>query len=233
MSLKIVDVSSAQGNYKVGANGEDGVIIKATQGTNYKNPNCDYVAQQVIKSGAPWGLYHYASGGDANQEAAWFLSSIDSYLKGDNEPLLILDWEAGENTAWGTGSWVKTWVDAVKGKTQGKVGLYTGDEGVTQTDSYVSGHTWLWYANYPSTGDVGWSPPTINFKVGGWGSPTGWQFSDTPVDKSLFDMGAKEWGTVSKSTSSSSFPKRIKTPLISLKVPRMSYKIKNFTQKSD
>ena len=201
MTLKIVDVSSYQGNYKLGVNGEDGILIKATQGTWYVNPNCDYVAQQAIKQNVPWGLYHYAEGSDPAQEVAWFLKNISNYLNAPNKPVLILDWESGENKAWGNGQWVKLWMDELKSKTGIQGGLYTGNDGISQTSQYVSQSAWLWYANYPSSYDVGWSPSQLSFKVGDWKLVTGWQFGNVPVDKSLFYIDLNGWKKLSNSNA--------------------------------
>ena len=105
MALKIVDVASHQGSYRFGANGEDGLIVKATQGTGYVNPFCDGVAQQMIKNGKPWGIYHYAGGGNAQAEAKYFINNIKNYLIAANKPILILDWESYQNSQWGNGKW--------------------------------------------------------------------------------------------------------------------------------
>lgn len=53
MSLNGIDIASWQTGINVGANGvaADFVIIKATGGTGYVNPDCDRAFQQAIKSG--------------------------------------------------------------------------------------------------------------------------------------------------------------------------------------
>ena len=60
MVLYGADVSSYQGKFDIGD--LDFIIAKATEGTNYVNPYCDYVLQQAIKKKKPWGFYHYFTG---------------------------------------------------------------------------------------------------------------------------------------------------------------------------
>lgn len=53
MVLNGIDIASWQSGINVGTNGvaADFVIIKATGGTGYVNPDCDRAFQQAIKSG--------------------------------------------------------------------------------------------------------------------------------------------------------------------------------------
>ncbi|AYG01720.1 GH25 family lysozyme [Lactococcus allomyrinae] len=212
MTLKITDVSSWQGNYALGSNGEDGIIIKATQGTNYVNPNCDFVAQQAIKQNKPWGIYHYASGGDASAEATHFVNNIKGYLNETNKPILWLDWESGENAAWGNGNWAKSFIDKVKALTGSQAGIYTGSDGVAQTAQYLSNEAALWFAGYPTMSDVGWSPIAFPYSTGAWKTLTGWQFSSTPLDKSLFYLERGAWDKIAGNTNNNVAPPKAPTP---------------------
>ena len=203
MTMKFVDVSSYQGNYVVGSTGEDGVIIKATEGTGYVNRNCDFVAQQAISKGIPWGLYHYANGGDAVTEANFFVDNIRGYLKVDNKPALVLDWESGSNASWGSTSWVKVFQDTVTSLTGVQIGVYTGPEGCPQCAA-VADSAWLWFAAYHDMVDHGWDTNgDLTWSTGNWSVVTGWQFSSTPIDKSIFYIDADQWP---KLTGGSSAP---------------------------
>lgn len=201
MTLKIVDVSSHQGNYIVGSNGEDGIIIKATQGTGYVNPNLDFVAQQAISKNLPWAIYHYAGGGDAINEADTFLNASDKYLKGNNPPNLILDWEEYQNNAYGNGSWAETFLNRVKEKTGLQSGIYGNSNDMAQMPDSVTQSAWLWFAGYPSSNDVGWNPIAFPYSIGKFPVLTGWQFSSTPLDKSLFYLSVDEWKQLGKNQS--------------------------------
>lgn len=202
--LKIVDVSSYQGNYSVGSHGEDGVIIKATEGLGYVNPYCDYVAQQAISRGLPWGLYHYANGNNPWSEAQYFIDNVKGYLKGNNLPILFLDWEGGNNSAWGNGAWAAQFISRIKYLTGHQAGIYSGQDGVNQTSAYLSSSAPLWFAGYPTMADVGWNPSDFLFSTRSWATLTGWQFSSNPVDKSLFYVDRNGWNKIAGNTASAS-----------------------------
>ena len=193
MTMKFVDVSSYQGNYVIGSTGEDGVIVKATEGVSYVNPNCDFVAQQAISKGIPWGVYHYASGGDAATEAKYFVDNIRGYLNVGNKPALVLDWESGSNAAWGSTSWAKVFQDTVMALTGVQIGIYTGTDGCQQCGA-VSSSAWLWFAGYHDMVDHGWDTNgDLTWSTGNWSVVTGWQFSSSPIDKSIFYIDAAQW----------------------------------------
>lgn len=196
MALKFVDVASHQGNYSVGSSGEDGVIVKATQGTGYTNPYMDFVAQQAISKGVPWGIYHYAGGGDAIAEADYFIQAVQGYLNGNNPPNLILDWEEYQNAAYHNGEWANTFLNRVKEKTGLQAGVYGNSNDMAQMPASVYSTAWLWFASYPTTQDVGWSPCEFPYSIGNFPIMTGWQFSSTPLDKSLFYVTAEEWNNL-------------------------------------
>lgn len=193
MVLKFTDVASYQGRYKVGSNGEDGVIVKATEGTSYVNPTCDFVAQQAIKKGIPWGLYHYASGIDPVAEARFFYNNTKGYFNQDNRPMAWLDWEGGGNRAWGNGKWASDFVAELSRLIGTQVGIYTGGDGVRQTQGYLANKAALWFAGYPTNANVGWSPSAFPYSIGSWKVLTGWQFSSNPLDKSLFYLDKNAW----------------------------------------
>lgn len=195
-SMKVTDVASWQGAYTVGSYGEDAVIVKATGGTAYKNPYFEYVANQAVTQNKPWGIYHYAgdySSSSGIAEARFFVNNIKDYLNVANKPVLILDWESGGNANWGNGAWVREFIDEVKRLTGVQPGVYTGSDGVSQTGSYLANDTWLWFAGYPTMADVGWSPMSFPYSIGSWSTLTGWQFSSTPLDKSLFYLDTDTW----------------------------------------
>lgn len=209
MVLKITDVASHQGNYALGSNGEDGVIIKATQGTGYINPNCDYVAQQAIKQNKPWGLYHYAGGEDAVAEADYFVKNIEGYLKVANKPVLNLDWESYQNAAYGNGAWAETFLKRLKEKTGVQGGIYGNSGDLAQMTQWVVDNAWVWFAGYPYAAGTtsmikDWSYPNFPYSTGKFKTITGWQFSSDPLDKSVFYLDEKTWAKLAGSSSTPS-----------------------------
>ena len=94
--MKGIDISSWQAGLDAGKIPADFVIVKATEGTNYVNPNCDEHYQQAAAAGKKLGVYHFARNGsnDAIAEADFFVDNIQGYIK---HAMLILDWEDGGN----------------------------------------------------------------------------------------------------------------------------------------
>ena len=107
-SLNGIDISSAQAGIDISAlTTTDFVVVKVTQGTSYTNPYWSTWASATLKAGKLLGLYHYASGGDATQEASYFASAIKGYI---GKAILMLDWEGIQNSLFGNNdeSWVST-----------------------------------------------------------------------------------------------------------------------------
>lgn len=203
MTLKFVDVASHQGNYTVGSNGEEGVIVKATQGAGYTNPYMDFVAQQALSRGIPWGIYHYAGGGDANAEADYFIQTVQRYLSANNPPNLILDWENYQNSAYGNGSWAETFLKRVKEKTGIQAGIYGNSGDLSQMTQWVVDNAWVWFAGYPYAAGTksliqDWNYPDFPYNSGKFSTITGWQFSSQPLDKSVFYVTTDQWNTLGK-----------------------------------
>lgn len=91
--LNGVDIASYQKDMDCSKIDADFVIIKATQGNTYVNPNCNRQYAQAKKAGKLLGLYHYATGIGAEVEAAFFVDNIRGYVK---EAILCIDWEHNE-----------------------------------------------------------------------------------------------------------------------------------------
>ncbi|MDH6365187.1 GH25 family lysozyme M1 (1,4-beta-N-acetylmuramidase) [Enterococcus sp. PF1-24] len=80
-----IDVSSHNGNISVAdyqkmmAYGVTGVIVKATEGTSYRNPNAGSQVNNALQAGLKVSVYHYAhytSGEAANAEAEYFANYV-------------------------------------------------------------------------------------------------------------------------------------------------------------
>ena len=69
----------------------DFVIAKATEGTGFVNKNCDPVVQSAARRQKCWGTYHFATVGDARQQAGHYLSNISGYI---GKGIMVLDYEA-------------------------------------------------------------------------------------------------------------------------------------------
>lgn len=97
--LNFIDISSYQATLNLVAvsSSIQGVIVKATQGTNYVNPYCDTHYQQAKKCGLLRGFYHFAGTDKPETEAEYFWNNCRNYFR-DGIP--ILDWEGKQSVDW-------------------------------------------------------------------------------------------------------------------------------------
>ena len=155
MSLNGIDIASYQSSLDPAAMRDtDFIIIKATQGTGYANPTWRRQADQTLHAGKLLGLYHYISGGDAAAEARYFADAARPYL---GKAVLALDWESGQNRAWGDMGYLRAVASEVIRLTGVRPLLY-GSRAVYGQLSAV-GHTLdcgLWVAQYASMAATGY-----------------------------------------------------------------------------
>ena len=182
MSLNGIDVASYQAGLDPAKVPCDFVIVKATQGTGYINPDFRRMADAVLKAGKLLGIYHYGAGGNPISEAEFFLGTIRPYI---GKAVLAVDWEKDQNPAFGRNDvdWSKKWLDHVKDKTSVRPFIYM---------SKISGcraHNWsavakdypLWGAQYASNATTGYQsrPWTDSGKWGAWSEVTIFQYSSS------------------------------------------------------
>lgn len=150
MSMNGIDISSWQKGINLNVVPCDFVIVKATGGTGYVNPDYNRAMQQAINAGKKVGVYHYARErgckGSAMAEADFFVKNVQNYI---GKAILVLDWE--EELTLGV-SWAKEFLDRVYQKTGVKAFLYTSAS-VTRQYNWASvaqaGYP-LWMAQYPN-----------------------------------------------------------------------------------
>ncbi|WP_204123109.1 GH25 family lysozyme [Lacticaseibacillus mingshuiensis] len=189
MTLKIVDLSSNNPNWKEQIKGTDGAIIKATQGTGYVNPLCNAQYAGVKKAGGVLGLYHYAGGDDPNKEAQYFIAQIKNYV---GTATLWLDWESNQNSAWGNNAWGKTFATEVHRLTGVWPGVYVQASSIAQVAS-MAANSALWLAGYP-TNEASWSVPDFIYSTGAWKDVTIWQFtSGGGLDRNIAYLDKAGW----------------------------------------
>lgn len=155
----------------------DFVIVKATQGQRYK-----YVAyfepaiKKALADGKLAGAYHYAAGKAPEIEADYFLSVVQPYL---GKIILALDWEEAQNSAYGSTTWCKRFIDYVKDKTGITCLLYTGfDEIQTNQVTNLVDYVPLWIAGYPKD-ENSWVIPKwpSRYDISPWKQYSIWQFT--------------------------------------------------------
>lgn len=153
MSMNGIDISHWQNGINLTVVPCDFVIIKATQGTSYVNPDCNRAYQQAKGAGKSLGVYHYASGNNPKAEADFFIRNVEGYL---GEAVLALDWESAENTSYGNNdfNWVKSWLDYVAAQTGIKPMLYISYDIMAKFKGI--GDYGLWVAQYANMNPTGY-----------------------------------------------------------------------------
>lgn len=192
--MNVIDVASYQTVAQAGQYNAQGVIIKATQGTNYVNPRCNGQYAEAKRKGRSLGLYHYAGGGNPVSEANYFIKNIKNYV---GEAMLVLDWERGQNSAYGNGKWAQQFIDQVHKLTGVWCILYTGSEGAGQCAPYLKDKAGLWIAGYPYANYPSFTPPAQSifnslYNTHGM-NLVGWQYSSTNIDHSVFYITPAQW----------------------------------------
>ena len=193
MALRVVDVASHQQGIVTGALDCDAVICKATEGTGYVNPYCDEHYQSAKVAGKLLGVYHYASGGNPESEAEFFINNVQGYL---HEAILVLDWESQDNAAWGDSSWVARFCAHVVALTGINPMIYVQRSSVGQCLGL--GDYGIWLAEYPDYERRGWNDYVAPNYSGDYamhqftsaGNISGW---NDVIDLSLFFGDENAW----------------------------------------
>lgn len=195
-----IDISSWQSGIDLSAVPCDFVIIKATQGTTYVNPDCDRAYNQAKKLGKKLGLYHFANNGNsAKSEADFFLKKVGNRV---GECILVLDYEA-DALKQGV-SWAKTWLDHVYSKTGVRPLIYMSKAVTRQSNwAQVAKDYGLWGAQYANFNKTGYqsNPWSDSNPWGAWGTPAIFQYSSTGrlsgyagnLDLNIFYGNSSQW----------------------------------------
>lgn len=170
MALNGIDVSKWQAGIEPKNIPGDFVIIKATEGVGYTDPQCDVIYQKAKKAGKLLGVYHFArpDGNKAIDEASWFVSQVKGYI---NEAILILDLEVNPITP----SWAKAWLDKVYELTNVRPLIYMSASKFNSTGDWsaVNKNYGAWVAGYPTNNRIdGYNPPANPYSI-----PDGWTYA--------------------------------------------------------
>lgn len=188
--LEGIDVSSWQSPGAINYKSYDFVIIKASEGVNFKDPGLDGHLTGLFgtSNAAPhpelcYGFYHYARpdlGNEPEEEAKSFLSYIGSQI---GYCLMALDWE-GDSLNYST-DWAKRWLDYVYKQTGVKPLLYI-QAGQAKLDKYYSiaaADYGLWVAHWEV------DKPTYR----NWQNWAIWQYRGSPLDMDKFNGDKAAW----------------------------------------
>ena len=172
----------------------DFVIVKATQWeTTYKwEGYFKQAMEKAVKDGKLVGAYHYATGLDPKKEAEHFIRIVEPYI---GRAILALDWEEDDNSAWGSNTWAKEFVDHVMELTGIICFVYTGMDGLDDCGA-LADISPLWFAGYPKDQNTWIIPRWPNYYyTDPWGNYAIWQFTsgDNKVDRDTTNITPSGW----------------------------------------
>ncbi len=149
-----IDISAWQGDGNIDLSKVpfDFCIVKATEGTDYKNRYFTSHCDKLLNKKKLLGAYHYANGGDVQKEADYFLTYAKKYI---GKAVLVLDWEAKNNPMFGVKDleWCLQWCDYVQKKTGIKPIIYIQKSAM---DAVKKAGYSLWVAQYPDYNETGY-----------------------------------------------------------------------------
>ncbi|MGI5291380.1 glycoside hydrolase family 25 protein [Nonomuraea polychroma] len=173
-----LDVSNHEPLYDWAASSAQFGIIKATEGTTFRDRSFARHWEELDKKQIVRGAYHYGHpSNDPIAEAEHFLSVVNSQPAKHGD-LLVLDLETTDGRSVAeVNAWAKAWLSHVKAKTGVTPMFYSG---WNFADTYGKGLAEypLWVAHYSKPkGQL--APPAD------WKSWTIHQYTDVPVDENV------------------------------------------------
>ena len=178
--LKGIDISEWQDINPTAYKDYDFIVMKATEGKTYDDPNMASHAQNALANGQLIGFYHYArpENNSAEDEAEHFLRVVKPYI---GKAVLALDYE-GTALKYGA-EWALKWLDAVYQKTGVRPLIYLQGSQVKNYKSVMEKNYGLWVAHW------GVDSPTI----APWSFYAMWQYRGNPLDLDLFNGDKEAW----------------------------------------
>lgn len=151
--MNLIDISSWQAGIDLPAvfaqNPIDGVIVKATQGTGYVNPEYAGWTAWLADHDKPFGFYHYLNGAAAAAEAEHFYQTVRQYIR---KGIPVADYE-GEALSRGT-AWLRAFLDRFRELSGVRAMIYCSLSVVQSQDfSELTEHP-LWIAQYADMAPV-------------------------------------------------------------------------------
>src|SRR5215472_15309827 len=206
---------------KTRASGILGVIYKASEGSNYKDPTYDTQRQAAQQAGLLWGAYHFLRPGNMQQQAQWFLTCA----KPSTSDMLVADFE-DDSMSLGD---LQAWLDAIYSLTGVKAVIYSGHtlrEKLGNTMVTPLTDHQLWVAHYTSA-----PQPNLPRAFTTWFL---WQFSESgsvpgikaPTDTNRFNGDpsdlASQWAGPVPTPEPEPTPAPMETVTITITLPRGS-----------
>ena len=153
--MNLIDIASWQHGIDLATlfktNPLDGVIVKATQGTSYVNPDYAGWTKWLSEHDKPFGVYHYLDLYGAEKEAQHFVKTIRPYI---GKATLTADYEG--NTIRKGAVYLKKFLDEVYRLTGVKAFVYVSQSYLATggfADIAKAGYP-LWLAQYASSTEI-------------------------------------------------------------------------------
>ncbi|MEJ1301337.1 GH25 family lysozyme [Lactiplantibacillus plantarum] len=215
MSLNGFDVASYQAGMNVGEVAGDFVLVKATEGIDYTNPEFNGHAKQTLSAGKKLGVYHFIrNDSDIKKQADYFLTVVKPYI---GKAMLVLDFENTSGSTIQNQAGVglaKQWLDYVYQQTGVRSVLYTGlsCENALDWSSVVKANYGLWIAQYNNYNVVnGYQPRDLYGNLKHWKTAVMFQYTSTGrlpgwngnLDFDVFYGDKAAWDKYAKATKSS------------------------------
>lgn len=200
-----IDVSAYQGTQNWTSHKAEGVVFafaKASEGEHTRDSRFGTHVAGIKAAGLVPGGYHFAHPNqNAATEAANYVGAVKSYAgKGFTHWLDLERMSDGSNYAGRTAAQIKTWatawIAAVQKAFPGqRVGVYTSASDLSA--GHVPAGVPLWYPAYTwGTSSVSYATAEAHTKPAPSGrSPLFWQFTSTPMDRSICYMTAAQLRT--------------------------------------
>ncbi|TDC06910.1 hypothetical protein E1267_14825 [Nonomuraea longispora] len=179
------DVSNYQPQHDWAASPAQFGIIKATEGTDFRDAAFARHWSELGKKGIVRGAYHYGHpANDPIAEAEHFLSMVNSQSSQPGD-LLVLDLETTDGkSVEEVNAWAKAWLSHVKAET-GVTPMFYSGWNFADTHGKGLAEYPLWVAHYSKP--KGMVTPPADWKT--W---TIHQYSDSPVDQNVSALSPDE-----------------------------------------
>lgn len=213
-----IDISAWQGDAGIdlGKIAYDFCIVKATEGTDYKNRYFAAHCDKVLSRKKLLGVYHYANSGDPQKEADYFLAYCKKYI---GKAVLVLDWEAKNNPLFGVKDleWCLQWCSYVQKKTGIKPLIYIQKSAM---DAVKKSGYGLWIAQYSDDVETGyqehpWNEGAYNCLIRQYTSAGKLSGYSGSLDLNKAYISAASWnkraGKAKKTSASTTVKKSINT----------------------
>ena len=170
-----IDISSWQNGLYLPDLQIDFAIAKATEGTGYVNPYCNGWIEQLTMMKKPSGVYHFASGGNPENEAQFFYDNCKGYV---GKSIFVLDYEIQTSNA---KDWCERFMQKFHDLTNIWPLLY-----VSASWLYLFKGSWLpdkcglWLAGYPQTYTY-WTNDDCPYDCTPWPFIAIWQFTSSLI----------------------------------------------------